>query len=478
MGSYYRLIKTIEDDPEFDTKRTQKKLRRYVEAHEHAIRQKAEIMMDHFHDQVLARQKVGGKARAMVVTGSIERAMQYKVAFDAYLAERKSPYRAIVAFSGEHEFGGEAHVDEAKLNGFPSSTIPDKFRQDPYRFLIVAEKFQTGYDEPLLHTMYVDKVLSGIKAVQTLSRLNRAHPRKHDIFILDFVNDADTIETAFADYYRTTMLSQETDPNKLHDLKADLDGYQVYHCHKSSSWSGCTCAAPTGIGWTRSSTPAWRPTTRSWTRTGRWSSRARPRCSSARTAFWRPSCRTRCGNGNAWRRSSISLSRNCRRRRKTTCRRAFWKPSIWTVTGSKYRRNWRSPYPTRTPTLEPVPLGGRGGKPEAELDRLSNILRTFNDQFGNIEWKDADKIRRVISEEIPAKVSADTAYQNAKKHSDKQNARIEHDNALRRIMIEILADNTELYKQFSDNESFRKWLADTVFSLTYEEGSGGHEIPQ
>src|SRR5205807_6725056 len=130
--------------------------------------------------------------------------------------------------SGEHEFGGEQNVTEAKMNGFPSSQIPDKLREDPFRFLIVAEKFQTGFDEPLLHTMYVDKVLSGIKAVQTMSRLNRAHPQKHDVFVLDFMNDAETIETAFADYYRTTILSEETDPNKLHDLKAVLDGYQVY----------------------------------------------------------------------------------------------------------------------------------------------------------------------------------------------------------------------------------------------------------
>ena len=108
------------------------------------------------------------------------------------------------------------------------SEIADKIQEDPYRFLICADKFQTGYDEPLLHTMYVDKPLSGIKAVQTLSRLNRAHPQKHDVFVLDFMNDTETIEEAFADYYRTTILSEETDPNKLHDLKTALDGYQVY----------------------------------------------------------------------------------------------------------------------------------------------------------------------------------------------------------------------------------------------------------
>ncbi|HMP83919.1 MAG TPA: type I restriction endonuclease subunit R, partial [Verrucomicrobiota bacterium] len=227
VSSYYRLIKKVDDDPEFDVKRAQKKLRRYVESNDHAIRRKAEIMIDHFHEEVLARKKLGGQARAMIVTSGIARAIQYKQAFDAYLAERKSPYKAIVAYSGEHEVGGKP-MDEAAMNGFPSSQIEELIQEDPYRFLIVADKFQTGYDEPLLHTMYVDKILSGGKAVQTLSRLNRAHPLKHDTFVLDFVNDAETIREAFEPFYRTTILSEATDPNKIHDLKAALDARQVY----------------------------------------------------------------------------------------------------------------------------------------------------------------------------------------------------------------------------------------------------------
>ena len=187
VNSYYKLAKTVTDDPQFDTKKAQKKLRRFVEGHDHAIRLKAEIMVDHFHEQVLAQNKIGGAARAMVVTNGIERAIQYFHAIRDYLKERKSRYQAIVAFSGEPEFGG-AKVSEASLNGFPSGKIAEKIQEDPYRFLVCADKFQTGYDEPLLHTMYVDKTLAGIKAVQTLSRLNRAHPKKHDVFVLDFLN--------------------------------------------------------------------------------------------------------------------------------------------------------------------------------------------------------------------------------------------------------------------------------------------------
>ena len=192
VDSYYKLVKKTDDDPEFDTKKAKKKLRRYVESHDHAIRLKVEIMVDHFHEQVMAAGKIGGQARAMVVTSGIERAIQYYHAFKTYLVERKSPYQAIVAFSGEHDYGG-GKVSETSLNGFSSGDIAGKIQTDPYRFLICADKYQTGYDEPLLHTMYVDKPLSGIKAVQTLSRLNRAHPQKHDCFVLDFQNNSEAI---------------------------------------------------------------------------------------------------------------------------------------------------------------------------------------------------------------------------------------------------------------------------------------------
>ena len=165
VQSYYRLMKKIADDPEFDTKKAEKKLRRYVETNDYAIHQKAEIMVDHFVEQVISKHKIDGKARAMVATRGIQQAIQYFQAIRAYLLETKSPFKAIIAFSGEPQYGGQK-VTEASLNGFPSGAITKKIQEDPYRFLVVADKFQTGYDEPLLHTMYVDKTLSGIKTVQ------------------------------------------------------------------------------------------------------------------------------------------------------------------------------------------------------------------------------------------------------------------------------------------------------------------------
>ena len=421
VDSYYRLVKTVEGDPEFDTKRAQKKLRRYVESHDHAIRLKAEIMVDHFHEQVLALNKIGGQARAMVVTSGIERAIQYFHAFRAYLTERKSPYRAIVAFSGEHEYGG-AKVTEASLNGFPSSEIADRIQEDPYRFLICADKFQTGYDEPLLHTMYVDKALSGIKAVQTLSRLNRAHPQKHDVFVLDFMNDAETIETAFADYYRTTILSEETDPNKLHDLKADagrLPGLCAGAGRRSSSSS--TSAAPTATSSTRSSTPAWPSTASSSTRTARSISRARPRRSPAPTVSSPRSCRTRTPE---WEKLSIFLN--------------FLIPKLpapkeedLSQGHPRSHRHGQLPRREEGGAGDPaarrrMPRSSRsrraaaGASPSRSWTGSRNILKTFNDQFGNI-CLDGRRPRsdKLITEDIPPKVAADTAYQNAQKNSDR-----------------------------------------------------------
>lgn len=469
VSSFYRLVKTVEDDPEFDTKKAQKKLRKYVESHDHAIGEKAEIMIDHFHDQVMAKRKIGGKARAMVVTGSIQRAMQYKVAFDAYLEERKSPYKAIVAFSGEHEFRGDQNVNEAKMNGFPSAAIPERFRDDPYRFLIVAEKFQTGFDEPLLHTMYVDKVLSGIKAVQTLSRLNRAHPDKHDTFVLDFVNDADSMEKAFSDYYRTTVLSKETDANKLHDLKGDLDRYQVY------SWpvveqlvelflGGAerdqldplldACVATYNADLDEDGQVEFKGKAKMFARTYSFLAAVLPY------------------SIREW--ELLATFLNFLIPKLPAPKEEDLSQGILeSIDMDSYRVEVQAQMAIsladEDATLEPVPLGGSGGKPEPELDRLSNIVKAFNDQWGNIPWKDGDKIRQVITEEIPAKVTADKAYQNARKNSDKQAARLEHDKALARVMTDLLADHTELFKQFSDNAGFQKWLKDMVFNMTYDE---------
>lgn len=225
--SYYKIIKSIEADPEFDKNQASKKMRGFVERQPQTIKEKSLIIVNHFLDKVIGAHKVGGQARAMVVTSSIIRAIEFYYAITKQLEEMHSPYKAIVAFSGEKEYCGKM-VTEAIINGFPSSEIEKKIENDPYRILVVANKFQTGYDQPLLHTMYVDKQLSDVKAVQTLSRLNRCHPKKKDTFILDFANDPEDILRAFQTYYKGTSLSHETDPNKLNDLIEIVEDANIY----------------------------------------------------------------------------------------------------------------------------------------------------------------------------------------------------------------------------------------------------------
>jgi type I restriction enzyme R subunit len=199
-----------------------------VEGHEFAIAEKAKIMIDHFHSDV--RHLIGGRAKAMVVTKSIHAAIQYQHAFDEYLKEIKSPFKAIVAFSGTKKFKG-IEYSESDLNSFAEykNDIPKNFKKAEYRFLIVANKYQTGFDQPLLHTMYVDKKLDGVQSIQTLSRLNRAcKPFKKDTFVLDFFNEAEDIREAFDPYFTSTILSEETNPNKLNDLADALEKFEVY----------------------------------------------------------------------------------------------------------------------------------------------------------------------------------------------------------------------------------------------------------
>ena len=468
VASYYRLAKTVEDDPEFDARKAQRQLRRYVERHDHAIRLKAEIMADHFHKQVLARNRIGGQARAMVVTNGIAVAIQYFHALTDYLRERKSPYSAIVAFSGEHEFGG-GKVTEADLNGFPSRDIPDRIQADPYRFLVCADKFQTGYDEPLLHTMYVDKPLSGIKAVQTLSRLNRAHPKKHDAFVLDFQNDSETIRDAFADYFRSTVLADETDPDKLHDLQAGLDGARVYteeqvkdvarrfvdgdeRDHLDPVLDACVAVYKEDLD--EDGQVAFKGDAKAFVRTYGFLSCVLPY--------------TRV----AWEERSIFLDLLIPKLpspREDDLSRGILEAIDMESYRVEKQAAQRILLPDEDAEIDPIPTAGGGGRPEPEIDLLSNILRVFNEHFGDIPWEDADRVRQLITETIPSRVADDSAFRNACRNSDEQNARIEHDRALLRVMTSVMKDDAELFKQFMDNDGFKRWMTDTVFALTYEQ---------
>lgn len=476
IDSYYRLMKTVEDDPMFDKKRAQKRLRAFVENNEYTIAQKAEMMVEHFHEQVIAKGKIGGQARAMVVTQNIPRCVEYFYAINKCLANRNSPYKAIVAYSGEYKYGAEEQaVTCATRNGFSDTSIPKNFKSDPYRILVVADMFQTGFDEPLLHTMYIDKTLYDIKAVQTLSRLNRCHPKKYDTFVLDFANKTSIIEEAFSRYYKTTILSDETDPNKLYDIIAIMDDYQVYSTEHVDALVNLyldgaerdkldpildSCAAVYKS----------------------LDEEDKIKFKSAAKAF----CRTYgflgaiLPYGNAdWEKLSIFL--NLLIPKLPAPREEDLSQGILdAIDLDSYRIEARETMSIKLEDedaeVNPVPAGKVGHIINPEMDLLSVILTDFNDMFGNIDWNDADNVRRQLLE-IPAMVSRDEKYQNAMKNSDKQNARMESERALQQVIFSIMADNMELFKQFQDNPSFKKWLSDMVFNLTYNKDGKPYDIP-
>ena len=225
---YFSLLKKIESDPQFDRKKATYLLRSYADLHAHAIHTKTAMMLDHFEEEV--KDRIASKAKAMVVTRSRLHAVRYKLDFDREMKTRRLPYKALVAFSGEVKDPDSGQkFTEAGMNGFPESQTAATFKAKEYRLLIVAEKFQTGFDQPLLHTMYVDKKLGGVNAVQTLSRLNRVYrPEKEDTCVLDFVNEADEIQKSFQPYFEATLLTEPTDPNKLYDLKRTVEDHHLF----------------------------------------------------------------------------------------------------------------------------------------------------------------------------------------------------------------------------------------------------------
>lgn len=238
---YYKILKTIDDDPELDTSAGAKAILNYETLHPHNISQKTTIMLEHFMN--ITRHKMGGRAKAMVVTPSRLHAVRYVKEFKRQIEEKGyKDLDVLVAFSGEITDDGVSYTEEGinkNKNGetIKEKALPEAFHSEDYNILVVAEKYQTGFDEPLLHTMFVDKKLSGVKAVQTLSRLNRTAPGKNDTFVLDFVNSVEDIKGSFEPFYEETVLLEETDPNIIYDMKNTLDGFRVYQTSEIEAFS-------------------------------------------------------------------------------------------------------------------------------------------------------------------------------------------------------------------------------------------------
>lgn len=476
IDSWYKIAKKVEDDPMFDKKRAQKKLRSFVEGNPDVIAKKAAMMVDHFHEQIIARKKLGGQSRAMVVTASIPRCIETYYAITQCLADRHSPYKAIIAFSGECSYHGqEPPLTSAAMNGFPDAKIPQEFKKDPYRLLVVADMFQTGFDEPLLQTMYVDKPLSDIAAVQSLSRLNRAAPGKDEVYVLDFANKAETIEKAFSRFYRTTILSGETDPNKLYDLISLMEDYQVYDHSDVEKVVDLFLSG----GERDRLDPLLDSCVVLYDQL---ETEDQIQFKSAAKAFVRTygflGSILPYGNA-AWEKLSIFLNLLILKLPSPQTD-DLSEGILAAVDLDSYRNEAREAVAIRLEDedaeIAPVPTGKVGHIVEPEMDPLSHIISEFNDMFGNIQWNDADNVQRQLLQ-IPAMVSHDEKYRNAMKNSDEQEARTESERALQQVIFSIMADNMELFKQFQDNPSFKKWLTDMVFNLTYNKEGKSYEVP-
>lgn len=462
-SSYYKVVKAVEDDPEYDKKKAMGKIRAYIESQPETIEAKAKIIVDHFCKHVYKKMK--GKARAMVVTSSIERAIEFYDVITRMLVERNSPYRAIVAFSDKVINGKK--ITESDKNGFPSADIEDKIEEDPYRILIVADKFQTGYDQPLMHTMYVDKMLCDLKAVQTLSRLNRCHPDKQDTFVLDFCNDPEDIKVAFQKYYKTTILKGESDVNKLNDLIDIVEDYNFYTEQNITDVVGLWA---TGKNEDRPKLDSILDGIKERFKT-ELNEDGKIKAKSAIKGYCRsyPFFAAIMPYESAeWEKHYVFYSLLVTKLPKLK-QEDYADGIIETIDFNKYRivkeEERKIELEDKNTSVGPVPVATGGGKTDPELDSLSNIIQEFNDTYGNIEWKNIDEVKHQI-EELPGRLAQYEDFMNALRNGDEQSAQIAFNDAITMAVAAMLEEKTEFVQHYFNNLDFQNFINDKVFKKT------------
>lgn len=462
-ASFYKIVKTVEDDPEFDKKQAQKKLRAWVERQPETIHQKAAIIVNHFHTMVINKGKMGGEARAMVVTSGILRAIDFYYEINRLLEERKSPYKAIVAFSGTKEYNGK-QVTEADINGFPSKDIEDNMEEDPYRILVVANKFQTGYDQPLLHSMYVDKMLTDVMAVQTLSRLNRCHPKKIDTFVLDFANDEETIKAAFQKYYKTTILSRESDPNKLNDYISAIEEANIYTDDEVGTlnekyWNGVSRQELDPI------------VNLAVDRFKALDENKQISCKSSIKGFLRTYpfiAAVTSYKSLEWEKLNTYFMLLVHKLPKLKDE-DFTSGLIEAIDLDQMQvtklGDAKIALENTDAEIEPIPMGkGKGVKSEPEMTKLSDIL----EQFNGINWQNIELAKQQL-DELPNRIKGDEAFVNAAKNSNKATAQQQFNSSMLMVVANMLNENTEFCRQYLDNPDFMNFINERVFQNVYQQ---------
>ena len=453
--AYWRLLKKIEDDPRYDKKKASYLLKSFVELHPHAINEKVRIMVEHFAAQ--AQNEIAGRAKAMIVTRSRLHAVRYRRAVDQYLAQHGHPFKALVAFSGTVQDGGQSYT-ESGMNGFPEAQTAKTFERSEYRFLIVANKFQTGFDQPLLHTMYVDKKLGGVNAVQTLSRLNRTHTEKKGTMVLDFANESDAIKAAFEPYYETTLLSEATDPNLLYELQtrlaafsvytdADVDAFaKVYFDAKASQDRLYSVLAPV-VERHRELAEQERQDFR-----GQLTDYVRLYAFLAQVLTF----------ADADLEKLYEFARHLRRLLPTD-RAELPRDVQQNIDMESYRiqqiGSGKIPLERKPGLLDPVGTKVPHGAGTEEMESLSRIIAELNERFG----LNLGPENRVTLGQMMAKLDGDAALDAAARANTRENVRLTFDHKADHVIQEIVESNFALYKRITDDPAFGEMVKNFLF---------------
>jgi type I restriction enzyme R subunit len=458
-ATYWKLLKTTAEDPRYDRARANQLLTAFVSLHEHAIASKVRIMVDHFAAHTAAR--IGGKAKAMIVTRSRLHAVRYKGAVDRYLKERGLPYKALVAFSGTVR-DPETQLDytEAAMNGFPESQTAETFKQDAYRFLIVAEKFQTGFDQPLLHTMYVDKRLAGVNAVQTLSRLNRVHPAKEETMVLDFANEAEEIRQSFQPYYDRTILSEGSDPNALYDLQRRLAGFGFFSLEEVETFTQARFAARPSLDRLYA---ALSPVVERYSAAGEHEREAFRGALSAYTRLY-----AFLSQVTTFVDADLEKLHEFARLllRRLPVRRDELPAEIQqAISMESYRIQKTAQGPIKlsrgSGVLEPALLPVEERRADEELEQLSRIISDLNERFGT-DFTENDRVLKTIRR-WEEQLDSDAALEATVKVNTTENAQLTFDIKARDHIEDLVQTDFALYKKINGDPDYERALLDHLF---------------
>ncbi|MEK7287114.1 MAG: type I restriction endonuclease subunit R, partial [Elusimicrobiota bacterium] len=461
------LLIKVADDPRYDKTKAQYLLKAFVDLHEHAINKKLEIMIEHFVNNSMSR--INGKAKAMIVTRSRLHAVRYRHAVDRYLKEKGYGFKALVAFSGKVRDGGLEYT-ETNMNGFPESQTAETFKREEYRILIVANKFQTGYDMPLLHTMYVDKKLGGVNAVQTLSRLNRMHPGKEEAVVLDFANEADEIQKAFEPYYEKTLLTEGTDPNLLYDLQKRLLDFHVYdntevdrfaqiwfdpQATQDKLHAVLAPAIDRYLAASEEERADFRGQLTDYVRLYAFLSQILPFADASLEKLYHF--------------GRLLL------RKLPLPKEPLPKEIQQNIDIDSFRIQQTSKGKIRLERgqgdLEPMrPKGGWASPPE-ELEPLSRIIQELNERFGT-SFTEED---RVFIQQLEERLSGDAGLEASVKVNPPDNARLTFDHVVNDKLQEMMDSNFKFYKQITDDREFSKFFFNWLFDRYYKQRKSGKE---